>query len=150
MHILCAYTDQKLAQQGQKNSTSVFTALTTFRISDGRGLDERQGRWKLCQQRVEIEIIPGKNLLWIFCLHCLDQGEEAKGKVSQWQRGKAEHSEVKLVKDLKWMTFDSVHSLSILTIEVKIWRGNLPKESWRQASEVGSSQGRGRRPRRIR
>ena len=33
MHILCAYTDQKLAQQGQKNSTSVFTALTTFRIS---------------------------------------------------------------------------------------------------------------------
>ena len=34
MHILCAYTDQKLAQQGQKNSTSVFTALTTFRISD--------------------------------------------------------------------------------------------------------------------
>ena len=29
----------------------------------GRGLDERQGRWKLCQQRVEIEIIPGKNLL---------------------------------------------------------------------------------------
>ena len=31
--VLCAYTDQKLAQQGQKNSTSVFTALTTFRIS---------------------------------------------------------------------------------------------------------------------
>ena len=33
MHILCTYTDQKLAQQGQRNSTSVFTALTTFRIS---------------------------------------------------------------------------------------------------------------------
>ena len=39
MHILCAYTDQKLAQQGQKNSTSVFTALTTFRIS---------GTWLTC------------------------------------------------------------------------------------------------------
>ena len=33
MHILCPYTDQKITQQGQKNSTSVFTALTTFRIS---------------------------------------------------------------------------------------------------------------------
>ena len=35
MHILCAYIDQKLAQQGQTNSTSVLTALTTFRISAG-------------------------------------------------------------------------------------------------------------------
>ena len=34
MHILSAYTDQKLAQQGQKNSTNMFTAFTTFRISD--------------------------------------------------------------------------------------------------------------------
>ena len=34
MHILCAYTDQKLAQQGQKNSKSVLSALPTFRISD--------------------------------------------------------------------------------------------------------------------
>ena len=33
MHILRAYTDQKLAQHGQKNSTSMLTALTTFRIS---------------------------------------------------------------------------------------------------------------------
>ena len=33
MHILCAYTDQKLAQQGQKNSKSVLSALPTFRIS---------------------------------------------------------------------------------------------------------------------
>ena len=33
MHILCAYTDQKLAQQGKKNSTNMFTAFTTFRIS---------------------------------------------------------------------------------------------------------------------
>ena len=33
MHILCAYTDQKLAQQGQKNSKSVLSALPTFRNS---------------------------------------------------------------------------------------------------------------------
>ena len=33
MHILCACTDQKLAQQGQKNSKSVLSALPTFRIS---------------------------------------------------------------------------------------------------------------------
>ena len=33
MHILCAYTDQKLAQHGQKNSMSVLTTLTTFWIS---------------------------------------------------------------------------------------------------------------------
>ena len=33
MHILCAYTYQKLAQQGQKNSKSVLSALLTFRIS---------------------------------------------------------------------------------------------------------------------
>ena len=33
MHILCAYTDQKLAQQGPKNSKSVLSVLPTFRIS---------------------------------------------------------------------------------------------------------------------
>ena len=45
MHILCTYTDQKLAQQGQKNSTSVFTALTTFRISGtNQPLSLQEGR----------------------------------------------------------------------------------------------------------
>ena len=32
---MCTNTDQKFAQKGQKNSTSVLTALNTFRISVG-------------------------------------------------------------------------------------------------------------------
>ena len=42
MHILCAYTDQKLAQQGQKNSKSVLSALPTFRISGFRLVNFRR------------------------------------------------------------------------------------------------------------
>ena len=46
MHILCAYTDQKLAQQGQKNSTNVLTyrqKLSPFQVDDYREGREPEG-----------------------------------------------------------------------------------------------------------
>ena len=45
MHILCVYTDQKLAQQGQTNSKSVLSALPTFRIS-GYGVNNKKTNTK--------------------------------------------------------------------------------------------------------
>jgi len=64
MQILCAYTDQKLAQQGQKNSTSVFTALTTFRIS---GLHWLQCS-KIAIERNDITHIEKSEPRIFFCL----------------------------------------------------------------------------------
>ena len=67
MHILCAYTDQKLAQQGQKNSTSVFTTLTTFRISGWWSLAVnafQRTRWLVVEQvRVAVFVEPASLLL---------------------------------------------------------------------------------------
>ena len=60
MHILCAYTDQNLAQQGQKNSKSVLSALPTFRISAW----DRTCYWEGCKIKTITNLLPESAGSW--------------------------------------------------------------------------------------